>query len=142
MNTSCPALTMACSLFVSTSLLQPLMRALGDQKTSRIVQLLHADTSVTNVMTGHPFHPVLAASGIDHTVKIFSPEGIGRGLRSRQSIRDEYRIRSRNDVTRQSGLAGAIVTRDMLELLALNIRSRRTENRGESQEAQEGCETM
>lgn len=114
---------------------------IGDQKTSSIVQLLNADTSVTNVMTGHPYHPLLAASGIDHTVKIFSPEGLGKGLRTRQSLYDEYKIRSRNDISRQSRLRGTFVTRDMLEVLAFNIRAGR--NRGENNEdPPEGCATM
>ena len=91
-------------------------------------------------MTGHPYHPILAASGIDHTVKIFSPEGLGKGLVSRQSLHDEYKIRSRNDITRQSGLRGTFVTRDMLEALAFNLRGGR--RRGENPDAPEGCETM
>jgi DDB1- and CUL4-associated factor 6 len=92
-------------------------------------------------MTGHPYHPLLAASGIDHTVKIFSPEGLGRGLASRQSLRDEYRIRSRNDINRHRGLRGTILTRDMLEALGFNLRAGRRA-RGEDEGAPEGCETM
>jgi DDB1- and CUL4-associated factor 6 len=92
-------------------------------------------------MTGHPYHPTLAASGIDHTVKIFSPEGLGRNLRSRRSLADEYRIRSRNDISRQSGLRGTFVTRDMLEALAMNLRAGRRA-RGEGGDPPEGCETM
>jgi len=104
------------------------------------VQLLKADAVVTNVMTGHPYHPVIAASGIDHTVKIFSPEGLGKGLTSRQSLKDEYKVRSRNDVHRRQGLRGAIISRDMLEALAFNLRAAR--RRGENGESPEGCETM
>ena len=44
-----------------------------DKETSKIVQILHADEDVVNVVKGHPFLPILAASGIDSTVKIFSP---------------------------------------------------------------------
>ena len=91
-------------------------------------------------MTGHPYQPILAASGIDHTVKIFTPEGLGANLHTRQSLRDEYRIRSRNDISRQSGLRGTFVTRDMLEALALNLRAGRRA-RGEG-DPPEGCETM
>lgn len=92
-------------------------------------------------MTGHPYHPLLAASGIDHTVKIFSPEGLGKGLRTRQSLLDEYKIRSRNDVSRQSELRGTFVTRDMLEAIAFSIRAGRRAT-GENDEPVEGCETM
>ena len=86
---------------------------IGDRKSSAIVQLLRADESITNVMSGHPYYPIIAASGIDSTVKISSPEGVGKSLRSRQCLRDEYQIRSRNDISLQSGLTDAIVTRDM-----------------------------
>ena len=114
---------------------------LGNQKTSGIVQLLKADESVTNVMTGHPYYPILAASGIDHSVKIFSPEGLGRGLLSRQSLHDEYRIRSRNDINRHRGLRGTILTRDMLEALGFTLRTRRGQGSGD-EGTPEGCETM
>jgi len=93
-------------------------------------------------MTGHPYHPILAASGIDHTVKIFSPEGLGQGLKTRQSLVDEYRIRSRNDISRQSGLRGAFVTRDMLEALAINLRATRRARGEGAGDPPEGCETM
>jgi DDB1- and CUL4-associated factor 6 len=116
--------------------------SIGDQETTGIVQLLNADTSVTNVMTGHPYYPILAASGIDHTVKIFSPEGLGPGLRSRQALRDEYKIRSRNDINRQSGLRGTLITRDMLEALALNLRTGRRARGEHTDGPPEGCETM
>lgn len=90
-------------------------------------------------MTGHPYHPLLAASGIDNTVKIFSPEGLGKGLQSRQCLQDEYKILSRNDVTRQSNLRRTYISRDMLEALAFNIRAGRGSR---NIEAAEGCETM
>ena len=93
-------------------------------------------------MTGHPYHPILAASGIDHTVKIFSPEGLGKGLITRQSLQDEYKIRSRNDISRQSQLSRTFLTRDMLEALALNLRPTRRARTAGDQEAPEGCETM
>ena len=114
---------------------------LGDRKSTGIAQLLHADGNVTNVMTGHPYYPIIAASGIDNTVKIFTPEGVGRGLRSRQCLQNEYQIRSRNDISRQSGLTSAIVTRDMLEALAFNLQAGR--RRGDEDiEPAEGCRTM
>jgi len=91
-------------------------------------------------MTGHPYYPTIAASGIDHTVKIFSPEGVGAGLHTRQALHDEYKIRSRNDISRQSGLRGTFVTRDMLEALAFNIRAGRRARR--DTDPQDGCETM
>ena len=112
-----------------------------DQKTSAIVQLLKADEQVANVMTGHPYHPLLAVSGIDHTVKIFSPEGLGPGLGSRQVLKDEYKIKANNEMARQRGLRGTLITRDMLEALAMNLRAGRRAP-GEHIDVPEGCETM
>jgi nuclear receptor interaction protein len=91
-------------------------------------------------MTGHPYNPLLAVSGIDHTVKIFSPEGVGKGLHSRQSLQDEYKILSKNDVSRKSRLGRTFFAPDMLEALAFNIHAGRRA-RGED-DPEGGCETM
>lgn len=63
-----------------------------DKKTSELVNILEGDTEVVNVVqggsnnglhvvhvdtkndSGHPYEPMVAVSGIDHTVKIFSPD--------------------------------------------------------------------
>lgn len=45
-----------------------------DKKTSELVNILEGDNEVVNVVQGHPYEPVLAVSGIDHTIKIFSPD--------------------------------------------------------------------
>ena len=63
-----------------------------DRKTSELVNILEGDNEVVNVIQGkhypalmstrelttltqgHPFEPLLAVSGIDHTIKIFSPD--------------------------------------------------------------------
>ncbi|KAL8799025.1 MAG: hypothetical protein Q9182_006204 [Xanthomendoza sp. 2 TL-2023] len=44
-----------------------------DKKTSELVNILQGDDEVVNVVQGHPYEPVLAVSGIDSTIKIFSP---------------------------------------------------------------------
>ncbi|KAK9487941.1 WD40-repeat-containing domain protein [Lipomyces starkeyi] len=44
-----------------------------DKSTGRIVQILDADTEIVNVMQPHPHIPQIAVSGIDRTIKIFSP---------------------------------------------------------------------
>ena len=82
-------------------------------------------------MTGHPYEPTIAASGIDSTIKIYSPDqraqedahrGINvldpdnptvsavGGLRSCKRLDDSYRILSQNDVDRQGGMSDAFVT--------------------------------
>lgn len=83
---------------------------------------------------GHPYEPTIAASGIDDTIKIFSPDqraqedarrgvnildpnnaantlgsGYG-GLQSAKCMHDSYRIMSENDVQRQGGMSDAFVT--------------------------------
>jgi hypothetical protein len=92
-------------------------------------------------MTGHPYHPLLAASGIDHSVKIFSPEGLSPGLRTRQALHDEYKITAANEMARQRGLRRTVMTRDMMEALAFNLRAG-GRARGEMSDVPEGCETM
>ncbi|KAJ3086745.1 hypothetical protein HK102_012598 [Quaeritorhiza haematococci] len=43
------------------------------KRTSKLVQILKADEHVVNVVAQHPHAPVIAASGIDTTVKVFEP---------------------------------------------------------------------
>ncbi|KKZ62209.1 hypothetical protein EMCG_03347 [[Emmonsia] crescens] len=45
-----------------------------DRKTSDLVNILEGDSDVVNVVQGHPYEPTLAVSGIDRTIKIFSPD--------------------------------------------------------------------
>ncbi|KAL8792941.1 MAG: hypothetical protein Q9195_004438 [Heterodermia aff. obscurata] len=45
-----------------------------DKKTTELVNILEGDEEVVNVAQGHPYEPLLAVSGIDHTIKIFSPD--------------------------------------------------------------------
>ncbi|KAF9641649.1 hypothetical protein BFW01_g1632 [Lasiodiplodia theobromae] len=49
-----------------------------DKKTMQIVNILEGDGEVVNVVQGHPYEPMIAVSGIDHTVKIFSPDARAR----------------------------------------------------------------
>jgi nuclear receptor interaction protein len=49
-----------------------------ERKTGRLVNILEGDGEVVNVLQGHPYEPMLAASGIDHTIKIFSPDARAR----------------------------------------------------------------
>ncbi|KAJ5787937.1 hypothetical protein N7457_002927 [Penicillium paradoxum] len=122
-----------------------------DRKTSNLVNILEGDSDVVNVVQGHPYEPMIAASGIDNTIKIFSPDqdaqenarngvnildpenpsnlfgasvsGVG-GLESRKRIHESYRIMSQNDVESRGGMSEAHITRSMLERLAANLRGR------------------
>ncbi|MCJ1378224.1 hypothetical protein MMC17_001321 [Xylographa soralifera] len=58
-----------------------------DKKTSQLVNILEGDGEVVNVMQGHPYEPLLAVSGIDHTIKIFSPD-----RRSQQDARAGFNL--------------------------------------------------
>ena len=45
-----------------------------DRKTTKLVNILEGDGDVVNVVESHPHEPMLAVSGIENTVKIFSPD--------------------------------------------------------------------
>ncbi|KAK5109082.1 hypothetical protein LTR62_007538 [Meristemomyces frigidus] len=51
---------------------------LWDRKTTELVYIGEGDGEVVNVAQGHPYESLLAVSGIDHTVKIFSPDARAR----------------------------------------------------------------
>jgi len=63
-----------------------------DRKTTQLVNILEGDGEVVNVAQGHPYETMLAVSGIDHTIKIFSPDArareaarLGRGVEAHDS---------------------------------------------------------
>ncbi|EED17113.1 WD repeat-containing protein [Talaromyces stipitatus ATCC 10500] len=45
-----------------------------DRKTAKLVNLLEGDGETVNIVQGHPYEPTLAVSGLDNTIKIFSPD--------------------------------------------------------------------
>ncbi|KAF1827907.1 WD40 repeat-like protein [Dissoconium aciculare CBS 342.82] len=49
-----------------------------DRRTSELVNILEGDGEVVNVVQGHPYETMMAVSGIDHTIKIFSPDARAR----------------------------------------------------------------
>ncbi|OCK85448.1 WD40 repeat-like protein [Lepidopterella palustris CBS 459.81] len=49
-----------------------------DKKSSQLINILEGDGEVVNVVQPHPYEPMLAVSGIDHTIKIFSPDAQAR----------------------------------------------------------------
>lgn len=46
-----------------------------DKNTGSILNIFHGDASVVNIVEGHPIDCVLASSGIENNVKLFSPIG-------------------------------------------------------------------
>ncbi|KAL8834208.1 MAG: hypothetical protein Q9170_003865 [Blastenia crenularia] len=73
-----------------------------DKKTSEIVNILQGDGEIVNVVQGHPYEPVLAVSGIDSTIKIFSPDNCAQED-ARAGINVGY---SSNGFTTHSSLSG------------------------------------
>ncbi|KAH9943437.1 WD40 repeat-like protein [Epithele typhae] len=43
-----------------------------EKSTGRLHDILEGDGSVVNVIEGHPYLPLVAVSGIDHTIKLFA----------------------------------------------------------------------
>ena len=126
-----------------------------DKKTGEVVNILEGDGQVVNVIqgtslfphllcpcrnpiyksykqmliltAGHPCEPLLAVSGIDNTIKIFSPDaraqeaarqgvytanddGEQGPLESRQRMQNSYSIMSQNDALRQGGNRDTFIT--------------------------------
>lgn len=64
-----------------------------DRASGRLVNILSGDDDVVNVVQSHPHEPLLAVSGIDSSIKIFSPDAraqrdarrgdVGAGARAR-----------------------------------------------------------
>ncbi len=48
-----------------------------ERQTGKLVLLLEADRHVVNCIQPHPFEPLIASSGIDYDVKIWTPSGEG-----------------------------------------------------------------
>jgi len=75
-----------------------------DRATGRLVNVLEGDGDVVNVVQPHPHEPTLAVSGIDSTVKIFSPDARARadarrGVNVSGSARPDRHARPRRVAT-------------------------------------------
>ncbi|KAL8899876.1 MAG: hypothetical protein Q9207_005975 [Kuettlingeria erythrocarpa] len=99
-----------------------------DKKTSEIVNILQGDGEIVNVAQGHPYEPILAVSGIDSTIKIFSPDKRAQDD-ARAGINVGY---GSNGFTTHSSLSGG------------RRRARRTSGQGEDSTPQglESCKRM
>jgi WD repeat-containing protein 42A len=78
---------------------------LWDKGTSEVVQFLSGDEAgVVNCLEPHPNCPVLATSGLDHEIKIWSPianeatnlDGLEMTMSSNEQEREEERQRPRD----------------------------------------------
>ncbi|KAI0081776.1 WD40 repeat-like protein [Panus rudis PR-1116 ss-1] len=63
------------------------------KNTGKLHDILEGDEHVVNVIECHPYLPLIAASGIDHTVKLFAPT---RGRSSFSRMHDSEAIIKRN----------------------------------------------
>ncbi|KAJ8351773.1 hypothetical protein SKAU_G00232490 [Synaphobranchus kaupii] len=101
-----------------------------DRRTAEHVMLLEADNHVVNCLQPHPYDPILASSGIDYDIKIWSPleqsASFNRVLAEEVITRNELMLEeTRNTITVPASF--------MLRMLAsLNhIRADRLEDRSE-----------
>ncbi|KAF7729424.1 hypothetical protein EC973_004403 [Apophysomyces ossiformis] len=99
-----------------------------DKKTEKIVQILHGDEDTVNVIQGHPKFPVMAVSGIDNTVKIFSPTA-GPGL-SYSHMYEKDTIVARNQERVRGSDADGILPRHVIAAISATIRRRQRMQRG------------
>lgn len=44
-----------------------------NRHTGKVVSVLQADTRVVNRVRSHPYEPILATSGIDYDIKLWTP---------------------------------------------------------------------
>jgi nuclear receptor interaction protein len=96
-----------------------------------VAQVLFGDDETVNVAVGHPYEPLIAVSGIDYTVKLFSPDSelqrefgeragaenmVGEGdneysgKASRRRLHNAQRIMNQNAVTSETGINNAVIT--------------------------------
>ncbi|XP_064628724.1 DDB1- and CUL4-associated factor 6-like isoform X2 [Lineus longissimus] len=99
-----------------------------DRYTAELVMLLEADKHVVNCLQPHPYYPILASSGIDYDVKIWSPSqrDIGFDMESAKEVtkRNEVMLEETRDTI-------TVPASFMLRMLASlnNIRTGRQEER-------------
>ncbi|KAG0170882.1 hypothetical protein DFQ30_001865 [Apophysomyces sp. BC1015] len=103
-----------------------------DKKTEKIVQILEGDEDTVNVIQGHPKIPVMAVSGIDNTVKIFSPTA--GPTRPSSHIDDMNDIIARNQERHRSADGDGYLPRHVLAALSATIRRRQRRQRGGDQD--------
>ncbi|KAL8718643.1 MAG: hypothetical protein Q9225_004240 [Loekoesia sp. 1 TL-2023] len=120
-----------------------------DKKTSEIVNILQGDGEIVNVVQGHPYEPLLAVSGIDSTVKIFSPDnraqddaragvGIGyasNGFTTHSSLSGGRRRARRTSSEGQNGTNEGLESRKRMDQKDEIIRENDVQRQGGMREA-------
>ncbi|KAJ8086654.1 hypothetical protein PM082_005477 [Marasmius tenuissimus] len=103
-----------------------------DKSSGDLQGLYEGDGSVVNVIEGHPHLPLIAVSGIDHTVKLFGP---ARGGPSRFSKMQNAENIMKNNIQASGRDFRTIRNRDFFSLLmALQAH----EEGGEDDESEDG----
>ncbi|KKA22866.1 WD repeat-containing protein [Rasamsonia emersonii CBS 393.64] len=106
-----------------------------ERKTAKLVNILEGDGEIVNVVQGHPYEPTMAVSGIDNTIKIFSPDRRAQD-EARRGINilnpdhpaNLFRSRARNgggggDGNQVFGLRSCKRMQDSYQIIAQNDRS-------------------
>jgi len=75
------------------------------KKSGELVDILEGDGSVVNVIEGHPTLPLVAVSGIDTTIKLFSP---ARGPAIYSKYQNASSIMRRNARASRRGLSHSV----------------------------------
>jgi nuclear receptor interaction protein len=99
------------------------------KQSGNLVNLLQGDQHVVNCLQPHPIYPVLASSGIDHDVKVWSPllpepRNLG-DVTKIVALNEKMLSESRQTLTIPAGL--------MLRMMAAMARRSR-EGRGETEQ--------
>jgi len=68
-----------------------------DKHSNRLVNILSGDGETVNVVQPHPYEPLLAVSGIDSTIKIFSPDARARRRARYTNMARNYEPAGRNN---------------------------------------------
>jgi len=64
-----------------------------NRQSAKVVSVLQADTHVVNRVRPHPFMPILATSGIDYDVKLWTPSfGFEHNINVDEVFLKNYRV--------------------------------------------------
>ncbi|KAL7754094.1 hypothetical protein RI367_000074 [Sorochytrium milnesiophthora] len=97
-----------------------------NKNTCEVVNVLKGDEMVVNAIAGNPVRPMLACSGIDHTVKIFEPVHPSADLvetpNEWSALNDLDALVEANRRSSESGIRGIAFQRSMIRALFRSAR--------------------